>query len=210
RERMAQIIANWRNWEKCLELAQGLTEKRIFRTLLLRPDDFLAALENIPREEIAMAYAAFGSHLWNELLRRLLKEKIQALAEYQAQSGLFYFWKKLDEPVLNYLKNLKLPTPAAKMQFPDDLSRNLYLKILEENDLKFSSFRTRALSRVFFRSFQRKVLLFPENLEIVEATEDSLHPGKRALIISFSLPRGAFATMLIKRILLDESGPKFA
>lgn len=204
RERITEIIANWRNWEKCLELADGLTEKRIFRTLLLRPDDFLAALEKIPREEIAMAYAAFGSHLWNELLRRLLKEKIKDLKKIQAESGIYLFWKTLDEETLNYFKELKLPTPAAKMQFPDDLSRNLYLKILEENNLKFSSFRTKALSRVFFRSFQRKVLLYPENLEITESKEDELHPKRKALVLSFALPRGAFATMLVKRILLDE------
>lgn len=203
RERVAKIIENWRDWEKCLELARGLTEKRIFRTLLLRPDDFLAALEKIPREEIAMAYAAFSSHLWNELLRRLLKELIPDLREYQAESGVFYFWKKLDPETFNYLKDLKLPTPATRMNFPDDLSRRLYLQVLEENNLQFSSFRTRALSRVFFRSFQRKVLLFPENLEILEIREDELYPGKKALVLSFSLPRGAFATMLIKRILLE-------
>jgi len=90
------------------------------------------------------------------------------------------------------------------MQFPDDRSRSLYLKLLEENNLRFSSFRTRALSRVFFRSFQRKVLLFPEGLEIVETREDELYPGQKALLLSFSLPRGAFATMLVKRILLEE------
>jgi len=203
RERIDKILENWRHWEKCLELARGLTEKRIFRTLLLRPDDFVAALEKIPREEIAMAYAAFGSHLWNELVRRLLKELIGDLREVQADSGLFYFWKTLEAPVLNYLKDLKLPTPSAKMQFPDERSRSLYLKILEENNLRFASFRTRALSRVFFRSFQRKVLLFPEELEIVEQKEDELHPGRKALVLSFSLPRGAFATMLVKRILLE-------
>ncbi|MCR4410152.1 MAG: tRNA pseudouridine(13) synthase TruD [Candidatus Saccharicenans sp.] len=203
RERVARIMENWRNWEKCLELAKGLTEKRIFRTLLLRPDDFLAALEKIPREEIAMAYAAFGSYLWNELLRRLLKELITDLHEVKAESGLFYFWKTLDQPVFSYLQDLKLPTPSAKMQFPDERSRNLYLKILEENNLRFASFRTRALSRVFFRSFQRKVLLFPEGLEIVDRKEDELHPGKKALVLSFSLPRGAFATMLVKRILIE-------
>lgn len=203
RERVARIMENWRNWEKCLELARGLTEKRIFRTLLLRPDDFLSALEKIPREEIAMAYAAFGSYLWNELLRRLLKELITDLHEVQAESGLFYFWETLDQSVLNYLQDLKLPTPSAKMEFPDERSRNLYLKILEENNLRFASFRTRALSRVFFRSFQRKVLLFPEGLEIVDRKEDELHPGKKALVLSFSLPRGAFATMLVKRILIE-------
>ncbi|RFT15710.1 MAG: tRNA pseudouridine 13 synthase [Candidatus Saccharicenans subterraneus] len=203
RERVARILENWRDWEKCLELAKGLTEKRIFRTLLLRPDDFLAALEKIPREEIAMAYAAFGSHLWNELLRRLLRELIPDLREVQAESGLFYFWKTLDQPVFSYLQDLKLPTPSAKMQFPDERSRNLYIKILEENNLRFASFRTRALSRVFFRSFQRKVLLFPEGLEIVDRKEDELHRGKKALVLSFSLPRGAFATMLVKRILIE-------
>jgi tRNA pseudouridine13 synthase len=204
KKRVAEIISNWRNWEKCLELAQGLTEKRIFRTLLLRPDDFLAALEKIPREEVAMAYAAFGSFLWNELLRRLLREKIKDLKEVQAESGIFLFWKILDDKTLNYLKNLKIPTPAAKMQFPDDLSQDLYLRLLEENNLKFSTFRTRALSRVFFRSFQRKVLLYPENLEIIETRDDELHTGKKAMVLSFALPRGAFATMLVKRILLDE------
>jgi tRNA pseudouridine13 synthase len=207
RERVAEIISNWRNWEKCLELAKGLTEKRIFRSLVHRPDDFLAALEKIPREEISMAYAAFGSHLWNELLRKLLREKVPELREFQAESGIFYFWKSLKEPVFDYLKNLKLPTPAAKMQFPDELTRDLYLKVLEENNLKFSSFRTRALSRVFFRSFQRKVLLYPEDLEIVEVREDQLHPGKKALVLAFTLPRGAFATMLIKRILFERGKP---
>jgi tRNA pseudouridine13 synthase len=151
-----------------------------------------------------MAYAAFGSHLWNELLRKLLTEKIGGLKEYQAESGTFYFWKSLEEPVFDYLKNLKLPTPAAKMHFPDELSRSLYLKILEENNLKFSSFRTRALSRVFFRSFERKVLVYPENLEIIERRADELHSKKKALLLSFTLPRGAYATMLIKRILLPE------
>ena len=90
------------------------------------------------------------------------------------------------------------------MQFPDDRSRQLYLEILEEHNLRFASFRTRALSRVFFRSFQRKALLFPEGLEISEIKEDELHPGKKALVLSFSLPRGAFATMLVKRILLED------
>lgn len=203
-ERVARILENWRDWGKCLELARGLNEKRIFRTLLLRPDDFLAALEKIPREEIAMAYAAFGSYLWNELLRRLLRQLTPDLIEVQGESGIFLFWKTLPETVLDYLKSLTLPTPAAKMQFPDDRSRQLYLEILEEQNLRFSSFRTRALSRVFFRSFQRKVLLFPEGLEISEIKEDELHPGKKALVLSFNLPRGAFATMLIKRILIEE------
>jgi tRNA pseudouridine13 synthase len=204
KERVAEIIANWRNWEKCLELAQGLTEKRIFRTLLLRPDDYLAALERIPREEISMAYAAFGSYLWNELLRRLLRAKISDLKEVEAESGTFLFWHRLDEATLAYLRDLKLPTPAARMHFPDDFSRQLYCQLLEDNNLSFSSFRTRALSRVFFRSFERRVLLYPQELQVIGYGQDELYPKMKSLVLSFTLPRGAFATMLIKRITLED------
>jgi tRNA pseudouridine13 synthase len=89
------------------------------------------------------------------------------------------------------------------MHFPDDFSRQLYCQLLADHNLKFSSFRTRALSRVFFRSFERRVLLYPRDLQVVSQGEDELHPGSKSLILSFSLPRGSFATMLIKRITLE-------
>ncbi len=128
--------------------------------------------------------------------------KTNDLKEVEAESGTFLFWHRLDEPALAYLRDLKLPTPAARMHFPDDFSLQLYCQLLEDYNLKFSSFRTRALSRVFFRSFERRVLLYPQELQVIGYGQDELYPKMKSLVLSFALPRGAYATMLIKRITL--------
>jgi len=152
-----------------------------------------------------MAYAAFGSYLWNELLRRLLRAKISDLKEVEAESGTFLFWHRLDEPTLAYLRESK----TAYSGRPECTSRmtsaaSVYCQLLEDNNLSFSSFRTRALSRVFFRSFERQVLLYPQELQVIGYGQDELYPKMKSLVLSFTLPRGAFATMLIKRITLKD------
>jgi tRNA pseudouridine13 synthase len=93
-----------------------------------------------------------------------------------------------------------VPTAAATLEFPDDLTASLYAEILIEKDLRPGLFRTKALRRVGFRSFLRKALHLPEELRTLDAGDDEFHRGRRKLTLSFSLPRGAYGTMLIKRL----------
>ena len=200
RERKQALFENWRDWPACLGYAQDPLEKRIFGYLSGHPKDFGRALHLLPQEEISMAYAAFQSHLWNELLRRLLKLKLKDFIEIRGVEGSYIFWRNMDDDTLAYLGSLDIPTAAAKMDFPDDLVRSLYEDILKENDLKPGSFRTKALRKVYFRSFKRKAMLIPEDLRMVEKGDDELHPAREKMTISFFLPRGAYGTMLVKRI----------
>jgi tRNA pseudouridine13 synthase len=85
---------------------------------------------------------------------------------------------------------------SAPCPRPADLSRGL----------KLSDFRTRALQRVYFKSFPRAAAIKPERPVILEKGEDELHPGRKRLTLSFLLPRGSYATILIKRLSLGESG----
>jgi tRNA pseudouridine13 synthase len=88
------------------------------------------------------------------------------------------------------------------MDFADGLTRSLFGDILKEKSLTLGSFRTKALQKVYFRSFQRKALIVPEDLQAVGAGNDELHPGRKKWTISFVLPRGSYGTMLIKRLVL--------
>jgi len=88
------------------------------------------------------------------------------------------------------------------MDFGDDLTRSLFDAILKENNLKLGSFRTKALRKVYFRSFQRKALVIPEDLQTLGVEDDDLHPGRKKWTLSFFLPRGSYGTMLIKRLTL--------
>jgi tRNA pseudouridine13 synthase len=206
REHKAALFKNWQDWPLLLTLAKGPLEKSIFGFLSGHPNGACRALHYIPEEEVSMQYAAYQSRLWNEVLRRLIRGKVGPLEEVPGREGVCLFWHRLDPEVLAYLFSLDIPTAAARMDFRDDLSRSLFEDILAEKGLTRGSFRTKALRKVYFRSFERKALVIPGDLQTAAVEEDELHPGMKKWNISFVLPRGSYGTMLIKRLALKPGG----
>jgi tRNA pseudouridine13 synthase len=202
RERKAALFKNWKDWPLLLTLADGPLEKNIFGFLNGHPGEARRALHRIPEEEVSMQYAAYQSHLWNELLRRLLRRKVGKLKEVPGRERGYLFWDALEPEAFSYLSGLEIPTAAVRMDFSDDLARLLFNDILKEKGLTTGSFRAKALHKVYFRSFQRKALVIPEDLKTTGLENDELHPGKKKWTISFFLPRGSYGTMLIKRLTL--------
>jgi len=202
RERKAALFKNWKDWPLLLTLAMNPLETGIFGLLNGRPKDPGRALHRIPEEEVSMQYAAYQSHLWNELLRRLIKLKVRNTELVPGREGRYLFWHEAEAEPLSYLSSLEIPTAAAKMDFADDLTRSLFDDILKEKGLTLGSFRTKALRKVYFRSFRRKAVVIPESLQAIGVGNDELNPGKMKWAISFVLPRGSYGTMLIKRLVL--------
>ena len=206
RERRRTLFEKWRDWAACLEIASGREEKEIFGYLATHPKEFARALHKLPQDEVSMRYSSFQSHLWNELLRRLVRDHVTETAAIAGMEGAYLFWRTLDGPAEAALKDLSLPTAAPHIVFPDDRTAALFETILEERGLRRPDFRTRALRKVYFKSFLRRAVTHPENLEIRRAGPDDLHPGRRLIELSFALPRGAYATMVVKRLTLPNPG----
>jgi tRNA pseudouridine13 synthase len=202
RQRKAVLFKNWKDWPLLLTLAAGPLEAEIFGWLDRHPRRPAPALQRIPDEEVSIRYASYQSHLWNELLRRLIQLKIGNTEEVPGREGGYFFWKDLSPGSLGYFSSLEVPTAAAKMRFSDELTRSVFGAILSEKGLTLGAFRTKALHRVYFRSFQRKALIIPEDVEVFGAGTDELHPGKRRWKVGFTLPRGSYGTMLVKRLVL--------
>jgi tRNA pseudouridine13 synthase len=56
----------------------------------------------------------------------------------------------------------------------------------------------------FFSKGFRAAALVPEGLS-EETGPDEVHPGRRRLALAFDLPRGAYATILVKRLQAEAS-----
>lgn len=199
KKRREEIFKNWKNWDKCFELAETRLEKRIFK-ILKEEGDPVKALHLIPEEKISMLYSSFQSHIWNEVLRRLIRMKVREIFEVKGIEGPYIFWRILDDETFSYFKDLKLPTPSAKMNFPLKAIEDLFEEVFKEKGIKRSNFRTSVLRKVYFRSFQRKILVVPEDLKVLEEGEDKLNRGRKKVEIEFSLPRGSYATIITKRL----------
>ncbi|MGQ9671808.1 MAG: tRNA pseudouridine(13) synthase TruD [Candidatus Aminicenantales bacterium] len=202
RSRKEAIFQDWKNWSACLDHAATPLEKKIFSYLIDHPKDARGALHLIPVEEVSMLFSAFQSHLWNEVLRRIIRLKVSDVVAVKGSEGSYLFWTNLEPNVFSYLEQLAIPTAAVKTDFPDELTRLLYEDVLRAKNLPARLFRTKALHRVYFRSFRRKALLIPREPLILHQGDDELHPGQKKLTLSFFLPRGAYGTMLIKRLCL--------
>ena len=203
--RRRELFERWKDWPACLELAHGREEKEIFELLVAQPKDQVRALHKLPQEEIAMRYSSFQSHLWNELLRAVVRNTVGEPAAVPGIEGDYLYWTGAHAAAAAPLLLLDLPTSAARMTFPDDRTRDLFAGILASRGLKLGDFRTRALQRVYFKSFPRAAAVKPERPVILERADDELHPGRKRLTMSFLLPRGSYATILIKRLSLPEA-----
>jgi len=70
------LYENWGNWQACLTRATGRFEKEAFSYLEKHPKAFVPILQRISHEEMVLFFSAYQSHLWNEVLRKIIRSVV--------------------------------------------------------------------------------------------------------------------------------------
>jgi len=194
------IYENWGNWQACITRATGRFEKEAFSYLEKHPTGFVPILQRISHEEMVLFFSAYQSHLWNEVLRKIIQSiSGNSLNISRGIAGDYLFYTHLDDKNKGYLSRLIVPMPASNIRMPDTFTETLYSEVLKENDIKSPMFNIRKIRQAFFKGIERKTLVIPEEL-FVDYSEDEIYQGKKKLVLDFFLPRGCFGTIFIKRI----------
>jgi len=198
KERKRYFFDHFDEPKLCLKQAKTILEKRIF-SFLLKEKNYLKALSLIPSLELEFQLSMFQSYLWNLFLRELLLYLALEGYEIRGRVNKYYFPYSLSKESKNYLFH-EFPTPGYGAKMPDQLTQKIYEKILIENNLKPSAFNFRKFRLHYIKTFPRRGIVFPENLKVSKLEADELYPKYFKLILSFSLPAGSYATILIKNI----------
>jgi len=194
------IYENWGNWQACITRATGRFEKEAFSYLEKHPTGFVPILQRISHEEMVLFFSAYQSHLWNEVLRKIIQSiSGNSLNISRGIAGDYLFYTHLDDKNKGYLSRLIVPMPASNIRMPDTFTETLYSEVLKENDIKSPMFNIRKIRQAFFKGIERKTIVIPEEL-FVDYSEDEIYQGKKKLVLDFFLPRGCFGTIFIKRI----------
>jgi tRNA pseudouridine13 synthase len=109
------------------------------------------------------------------------------------------FFNEIDKEKSNYLMKLQIPTASSKLKMPDEITEKIYNNLLQERKVKHSMFNLKKIRQAFFKSIERDVIVKPELFKYT-IEDDEVYENRRKMTISFFLPRGSYATMLIKRI----------
>ena len=194
------IYENWGNWQACITRAMSRFEKEAFSYLEKHPKGFVPILQRISHEEMVLFFSAYQSHLWNEVLRKIIRSiSANSLKISRGIAGDYLFYTRLDDKNKGYLSMLVIPMPASNIRMPDTFTETLYSEVLKENDITSPMFNIRKIRQAFFKGIERKAVVTPEEL-VVDYSEDEIYQGKKKLVLDFFLPRGCFGTIFIKRI----------
>ena len=141
----------------------------------------------------------FQSYLWNLFLKELLYSFSKEGYEIRGRVNKYFFPSSLSKEAKDYLSNF-FPTPGYKAKMPDKLSEEIYQQVLNSQGLKPSSFNFRKFRLCYIKSFPRQALVQVKRLKYSDLEKDELYSHHYKLTLSFALPAGSYATILIKNL----------
>ncbi len=198
----ALLRQHWGNWDYILQsLSRGPTRKMI-EHLAEHPDDFRAALERLPPELRTLYLSAYQSHLWNHMLVDWLSDHVphRDLTPVALRLGEVPMPRRLEPDVKEMLQTLHLPLHSARTHLDDADPRKPYFdRILTDEGVTLEQFKLKGFRALFFSKGERAAWCFPRELD-ARSAKDEEHTGKKKLTLRFDLPRGNYATLVVKRI----------
>ena len=108
--------------------------------------------------------------------------------------------RSLDPKQLGQLEYLALPLPSSRMALENDNPRLALVEaVLQAEGITLEQLRLKGLKELFFSRGDRAAWVRPADIDAA-AEPDELNAGKQKLTMAFELPRGSYATLIVKRL----------
>ncbi|MFO0956738.1 MAG: tRNA pseudouridine(13) synthase TruD [Isosphaeraceae bacterium] len=195
------LNGNWGRWHEAKQALPRSHERSIVTYLADHPTDFDGAFCRLNRDLRSLYFSAFQSDLWNRMLAAWLGRELrpEQLSEVEFKVGPLPFPCGLDPDQIGRFHGLMLPLPCARTKLPGGPLRDLADSVLEPRGLTWEALRIKKMDDVFFGKGQRAASFVPAGW-ISKLADDELHPGRLRWDVGFELPRGAYATIVVKRL----------
>ncbi|HEX8437935.1 tRNA pseudouridine(13) synthase TruD [Archangium sp.] len=194
---------NWGRWDARVPFEGSRKYHRILKSLRDHPGDYVRAFLQIDSDYRAMLLFTYQSYLWNEGVRRYLQLLLprEHLFPMKYQAGSLLFHKDANPEVLRILRDATFPLLGPDTRIEDPKVQEAVDWVLGKEKLSLQDLRIEEASRLlFFKSEQRPLLVFPQKLVIGRTQRDELNKGEVKVNVAFTLPPGAYATLVIKRL----------
>lgn len=163
--------------------------------LLKRKNDYLGVLRQFQKKILLLYIHAYQSFLFNALVSIYLKDKYLKTRTARYSQGIFIFPTEIKK------ENLSLPTIGFDTDVKSKKIKQLLENLMKKEKLSFSDFIIRSFPELSQEGQERSLLAEAKEVTVSSPKKDELNPRKKKVVISFSLPKGSYATMLIRSLL---------
>lgn len=202
REEKKLLRERWGKWDECKAALPKSSRRSIVTFLCDHPTDFRRAVALVRQDLRSLYLAAYQSHLWNQILAAAIGDLVPAQQRFNVplETVTVPFFHELNDDARARLHSLMLPLPSARLHFAeDDPLRALYERVLQSKGLELRELRVKYPRDSFFSKGDRSAVVVPGGLTAAVAKDD-LHAGRSCVTLRFTLSRGAYATIVVKRL----------
>src|SRR5512138_3342893 len=193
---------HWGDWEKRNPHPGAERYQAVVKWLRGHPDDYRGAILRTEPRWRALQVFAYQSWLWNEGVKQYLRDVvgIARLVAIRYQAGSLLFPRELDAEQARLLRDATFPLLAPKTTFSDPRLERAALSVLAREDMTLADLAVPGTPEIHFDPEERPLLVQPGRLALGEAKDDELNRGRLRVNVAFTLPPGAYATLVVKRL----------
>lgn len=191
------LAARWGDWRACREVAGVFgAHHSVFEHLGRHPDDFAGAFRHVSSRLRLIHLYAWQSHVWNRAVARYVEE-ITAPADRigipSPEGRLLFARGRMEiDPAMHGSFRL----PGARLEDVEHpRQRDLLAGALAQEGIRPAEFSIEGVPGFQLKGEDRAIVLRPGGTE--------MSPTAQGLQLSFDLPRGAYALLVVKRILAE-------
>ncbi len=188
------LLKSWGRWREFLRLMpQDSKVEREAVEVLLRGGSFRDAFLSLPRHVRLMFSFAYQSYLWNRYLNTFIVRYFRHCS-VPFLGGRLSFITEVNEGVFEEIRDLEIPFLGVEFEPENRKIALIVRQILAEEGLDEEVLNTERGGLRLFSDGLRRAFVFPSDLKLLER-------GRGYLRLSFTLPPGSYATILIRKIL---------
>lgn len=201
------LQVHWGDWRECREIAGRFgAHHSVFEHLRRNAGDFAGAFRYVASRTRLIHLYAYQSHLWNRAVARLVERRVPAAERFTIDS--------IEGPLVFAKNGLPLdpawdgcfPLPGPELEgveHPEQ--RKLLAELLAADGVPPERFRIRHVPGFAFKSEPRRIVVRPFGLRVRPAEPDPLNEGKKLVRVSFELPRGSYATLVVRTLVPERA-----
>jgi len=194
--------AHWGDWTARNPHPGAERYEAVLKWLKKHPSDYRGAFLRTEPRWRALQVFTYQSWLWNEGVRQYLRDVvgIQHLVAIRYQAGSLLFPRELTGDQVRALSGMTFPLLGPDSTFADPRVKKAALAVLEREEMTLASLAVPGTPEIHFDHEERPLLSQPGRLTVGEARPDDLNKGRMKLNVAFTLPPGAYATLVVKRL----------